>query len=158
MVTAIYSVGKKSPHTKQCAIIINFNHLCTSWLHFQRICMHTMMLATQGIFHSSAQLCIGGVATCSHTLPLILPIKVLSFVIRSVHMVAMLMVPECQWTTADTAALLKFVQNVTHKKREMCMCLIIWAPISKPKLSHISNPAEKDAMLMNSSKKYSPYR
>jgi len=58
--------------------------------------MHTMMLATKGIFQISAQLCIGGVATCSHMLPLILPIKDLLFVIRTVNMVAMLMVPECQ--------------------------------------------------------------
>ena len=66
------------------------------------------------------------------------------------------MVPVFQWTMANTAALLMFVQTIMHKKSEVCMCLTIWAPISKPKLSHISNTAEKDVMFMEPSKKYSP--
>ena len=104
MVIAMYRVGKKSPHTKQCANIINFNYLCTSWLHFEWIWMRTLILDTQaealtcplwnvsenllcnsvkGNIHSSAQICNGGTATRSHTLPLILPHKDLPIVIRS---------------------------------------------------------------------------
>jgi len=62
------------------------------------------------------------------------------------------MVPVFQWSMANTAALLMFVENIMHKKSEVCMCLIIWAPVSKPKLSHISNTAEKDVTFMESSK------
>ena len=39
MVTAMYSVGNKSPNTRQCAMIINFYQLHISWLHIQWICM-----------------------------------------------------------------------------------------------------------------------
>jgi len=39
--------------------------------------------SVKGIFRSSVKLCIGGVVTHSHMLPLILPCKDLSIVIRS---------------------------------------------------------------------------
>jgi hypothetical protein len=38
------------------------------------------------------------------------------------------MVPACQWTMAYTAALIMFVQNISHKKSEVCICPIIAVP------------------------------
>jgi hypothetical protein len=103
-------VGEKSPYTKHCAIVVSQfcgNHLRTAWLHGQWIRSCTLMMDKQadappcslllsseylwindakGVFHSSAQLFVGGAATGSHswaaTLPLILHSKELSGVVR----------------------------------------------------------------------------
>ena len=55
----LYRVSEKSPHTKQCASIMNFNHLCTSWLHFHWISVFTLMLDTSGCVSISTVTCVG---------------------------------------------------------------------------------------------------
>jgi hypothetical protein len=82
-----YMVDEKSPYTKHCAIIINFNHFGTSWLHVQKILMCSLMPHTQvdvppctlrhasehlwsnsgrECLHSSAKIFVGGMVTRSH--------------------------------------------------------------------------------------------
>jgi len=144
----IYRMAEKSPYTDQYATIIRFESLSTPWLHVQWIRICTLMLDTQtdappcplwhmsvhfwsnctkGVFHSSVQIfvVVVVVATRSHSSLDNTPQRVVWCGKVRTTWWSWQWCRRCRWATANRAAWKTFVQNIAHRKSEVCGCPMV---------------------------------
>ena len=142
-------VAEKSPYTGQYATIIWFESLSMPWLHVYCIHICTLMLDTQtdappcplwhtsehfwsncakGVFHSSAKVFVVVVAMHSHSSLDNTPQRIVWYGKVRTAWWSWQWCRWCWWATANQAAWKTFVQNIAHRKSEVCRCPIVLQP------------------------------
>ena len=144
----VYRMGEKSPYTDQYATKIWFESR-KPWLHVQWIHMCTLMLDIQtdapscplwrtsehfcsncskGVFDSSAQIfvvVVVVVATRSHSYLDNTPQRIVWYGKVRTMWWPWQWCQRCRWATANPAAWKMLVQNIAHRKSEVCGCPIV---------------------------------